>query len=104
MDPSFCSVFGGIRGVIYYELLKPNETITGDRYLLQLIRLSRALKKNGRNTAKTTKVILLHDNARPHVAKPVKRTWERCNGTFYLTAYPDIALQITTYSDLWHMA
>ena len=33
--------------VIYYELLKPNETITGERYLQ-------------------------HDNARPNVAKPVK--------------------------------
>jgi len=33
------------QGVIYYELLKPNETITGDRYRLQLMRLSRALKE-----------------------------------------------------------
>jgi len=32
-------------GVIYYELLKPNEIITGDHYRLQLMRLSRALKK-----------------------------------------------------------
>ena len=32
-------------GVVYYELLKPNETITGDRYRLQLMRLSRALKE-----------------------------------------------------------
>ncbi|KAG5327631.1 MOS1T transposase, partial [Pseudoatta argentina] len=37
--------------------------LTGDRYRLQLMRLSRALKE---------KVILLHDNARPHVAKPGK--------------------------------
>ena len=29
--------------VIYYELLKPNETITGERYQMQLMRLSRAL-------------------------------------------------------------
>lgn len=32
-------------GVIYYELLKPNETVTGDRYRTQLMRLSRALKE-----------------------------------------------------------
>ena len=32
-------------GVIYYELLKPGETITGDRYRTQLMRLSRALKE-----------------------------------------------------------
>ncbi|UYV68992.1 SETMAR [Cordylochernes scorpioides] len=31
-------------GVIYYELLQPNETITGERYQQQLMRLSRALK------------------------------------------------------------
>ena len=29
--------------VIYYELLKPNETITGERYPTQLMRLSQAL-------------------------------------------------------------
>lgn len=33
------------QGVIYYKLLKPNETITGARYRLQLMRLSRALKE-----------------------------------------------------------
>ena len=33
------------RGIIYYELLKPSETITGDRYRLQLTRLNQALKE-----------------------------------------------------------
>ena len=32
-------------GAVYYELLEPIETITGDRYRTQLIRVSRALKK-----------------------------------------------------------
>ena len=32
-------------GVVCYELLKSSETITGDRYRMQLMRLSRALKK-----------------------------------------------------------
>jgi len=32
-------------GFIYYELLIPSETITGERYRLQLIRLKRALTK-----------------------------------------------------------
>ncbi|KAG5322452.1 MOS1T transposase, partial [Pseudoatta argentina] len=48
-------------------------TITGDRYRLQLMRLSRALKeKRPLYEQRHDKVILLHDNARPHVAKPVK--------------------------------
>ncbi|KAG5324219.1 MOS1T transposase, partial [Pseudoatta argentina] len=47
--------------------------ITGDRYRLQLMRLSRALKeKRPLYAQRRDKVILLHDNARPHVAKPVK--------------------------------
>ena len=29
--------------VIYYQLLKPNETTTGERYRMQLMRLNRAL-------------------------------------------------------------
>jgi len=31
-------------GVVYYELLKPSETITGDLYRKQLMRLSQVLK------------------------------------------------------------
>jgi len=30
--PRSCFVFDGTSSVVYYELLKPTETITGDRY------------------------------------------------------------------------
>ncbi|UYV78856.1 RUVBL1 [Cordylochernes scorpioides] len=64
-------------GVIYYELLQPNETITGERYQQQLMRLSRALKiKRPLYAKRRDKVIYQHDNARPHVAKVVKETLE----------------------------
>ena len=63
-------------GVVYYELLKPTETITGDRYRTQLMRLSRTLKDKRPQYERHDKVILQHDNARPHVAKVVK-TWKR---------------------------
>ena len=35
-------------GVIYYELLKPGETINAHRYHQQLIKLHRALHEKGR--------------------------------------------------------
>ena len=35
----------GPKGLVYYELLKPGDSIMGDRYRLQLIRLSRALRE-----------------------------------------------------------
>ena len=35
---------GTSKSVVYYELLKPTETISGDRYRLQLVRSSRAWK------------------------------------------------------------
>ncbi|GFX89030.1 mariner Mos1 transposase [Trichonephila clavipes] len=60
-------------GAVYYELLKPTETITGDRYRTQLMRLSRALKdKRPQYNERHDKVILQHGNARPHAAKVVK--------------------------------
>ena len=59
--------------VIYYELLKPNETITGERHRTPLMRLSRALReKRPQYEQRHEKVILQHDNARPHVDKYVK--------------------------------
>ena len=63
--------------VVYYELLKPNETITGAVYRTQLMRLSRALKdKRAHYCSRHDKVILMHDNARPHVAALVKTYME----------------------------
>jgi len=60
-------------GLVYYELLKPGNSITGGRYRLQLIHLSRALReKRPEYEQRHDKVILLHDNARPHVAKVIK--------------------------------
>ncbi|UYV61439.1 SETMAR, partial [Cordylochernes scorpioides] len=64
-------------GVIYYELLQPNETITGERYQQQLMRLSRALKiKRPLYAKRHDKVIYQHFNARPHVAKVAEETLE----------------------------
>jgi len=76
-------------GVVYYELLKPNETIIEALYRTQLMR---ALKeKRAHYYSRHDKIILLHDNARPHVAVPVK-TYLETNGKFYPTPYsPDIA-------------
>lgn len=64
-------------GVVYYELLKPSETITGDLYRRQLMRLSRALReKRPQYAERHEKVILQHDNARPHIARQVKQYLE----------------------------
>ena len=63
--------------VVYYELLKPTETITGDHYRTQLMHLSRALKdKRPQYNERHDKVILQNDNARPYVAKVVNTTLE----------------------------
>lgn len=57
------------KGVLYYELLRPNQTITAERYCQQLQLLSeqivqqRPYSGHGRRP-----IILLHDNARPHTA------------------------------------
>ena len=65
--------------LVYYELLKSDDSITGDRYQLQLIRLSHALReKRPEYKQRHDKVILLH-NARPHVAKVVKQYLETLN-------------------------
>ena len=84
------------KGLVYYELLKPGDFIMGDRYRLQLIRLSRALReKRSEYEHRHDKVILLHDNARPHIAKVVKKyletlKWDVLPGC-HSPYFPDIA-------------
>ena len=71
MEKNSCCVFDVFwdqLGVVYYELLKPNETITGALYRTQLMRLSRGKTRPLLLHDK----ILLHDNARPHVVAPIK--------------------------------
>ena len=72
-------------GSVYYELFKPTETITEDRYQLQLMCLSQALKKKQLlYEQRHNKVILQHDNIRPHFTKWVKKsTVKHLNGKSY---------------------
>ncbi len=73
-------------GVVYFELLQPGETITGDRYRLQLMRLSRALKEKRPETVERhDKGILQHDNARRMLLNLSKNTLERLAGKCYPT-------------------
>ncbi|KAG5324773.1 MOS1T transposase, partial [Pseudoatta argentina] len=63
-------------------------------YRIQLMRLSRALKeKHSHYYSRNDQIILLHDNARPHVAAPVKTYMETLNWEVlpHLSYSPDIA-------------
>lgn len=59
------SVFWDYKGIIWMELLKPETTVNADVYCAQLdgLRRAHAILRPERE-----RVLLLHDNARPHVA------------------------------------
>ena len=66
-------VFWDQRGVIWYDLLKPGETVNGERYRQQLADLKRALRqKRPEYQARQHKVIFLDDNAPPHRTRETK--------------------------------
>ena len=53
--------------MLYYKLLKPGETVTGERYALQLNRLAEQIEQKRPYTRfRRRPVILQHDNATPH--------------------------------------
>lgn len=59
-------IWWDMKGVVYYELLKHGETINGERYRLQLMRLKQALaRKRPEWDNRHNKLIFQHDNARP---------------------------------------
>ncbi|GBP93101.1 Mariner Mos1 transposase [Eumeta japonica] len=92
-------------GVVYYELLNPSETNTGTLYQTQLMRLNLALKeKRPQYYSRHNKIILLHDDARLHVAVPVKNYLKTLDWEVppYPPYSPDIAP--SDYHLLWSMA
>ena len=64
-----------MKGILYFELLEPKQTVNAQRYSQQLRRLNEVIleKRIGPDHGKQ-KVILLHDNARPHVAMETQNT------------------------------
>lgn len=54
------------RGAIYWELMKPGQTITKEVYIRQLEEVRKALENQG---VDQTKILYIQDNARPHIAK-----------------------------------
>ena len=66
------------KDIIYYELLEPKQTVNAKLYSHQLVDLSQALQEKWQYSGKgKRKVIILLDNARPHVAKTTRATIER---------------------------
>ncbi|GFT18531.1 mariner Mos1 transposase [Trichonephila clavipes] len=106
--PRSCSAFGGFQlGVVYYELLKPTETITGDRYRTQLMRLNRTLKdKRPQYNERHDKVILQHDKC----STPCCKKWSEILGNVEMGSptthciLQTLLPRIITCFDQWHTA
>ncbi len=60
------SVWRGVKGIIHWELLPPDCTITADLYCQQLDRVA------GKLQGKQGRIYFLHDNARPHIVKSTR--------------------------------
>ena len=59
-------VWWGMKGIVHWEILPNGCTITADLYCQQLNRVAEKRKK------KQDPIYVLHDNARPHVAKSTR--------------------------------
>lgn len=68
------SVFWDFKGIIWYELLPSGTTINANIYSSQLQKLAEQVRSKRREKSK---VLLLHDNARPHVAKSTREKLKR---------------------------
>ena len=67
-------IWWDLKGIVYYEFLDSNETINGDVYSSQLISLHECLIKKRPALVNRKKIFFLHDNAKPHTSKNVKKT------------------------------
>ena len=62
-------VWWDMKGVIYHQVLQSSETINAERYCRQLEELLKNFNDKRPSLVNRRGVLLLHDNARPHIAK-----------------------------------
>ena len=68
-------VWWDIKGILYIELLQPKQTVNAQLQSQQLTRLHEKIREKWTGPGHGyRKVILLHDNSRPHVAMETKET------------------------------
>jgi hypothetical protein len=77
-------IWWDMEGIVHYELLERNLTLTAERYCQQVRRLEEAIQQKRRG--RRHRVILQHDNARPHTANMTKAAiqeldWESFTST-----------------------
>jgi len=58
-------------GIVHYELLQPGTSITGEVYAAQLQRVQNVLIRKDPALVNCKGIVLLQDNARPHIARVV---------------------------------
>ena len=73
------------KGVLYYELLKPGEIISGERYRTQLIGLKREItEKRPEYATRHEAIIFHHDNTLgPMLLFRLRTIWKTVDGKFY---------------------
>ena len=86
--------------IVHYELLPDVTMVNSELYCQQLDHVQEQLRRGTSEWKRRTTPLLLHDNARPHVAR---LTQQKIVGKFLLTQLThQIALLLTTtYSDHW---
>ena len=67
MKKIMATVFWDTQGVLLVDFLPNGQTINGNRYILTLERLKRAVRRK-RLGLQDNQILLQHDNARPHAA------------------------------------
>jgi histone-lysine N-methyltransferase SETMAR len=70
-------IWWDMKGVIYFEFLDTNQMINAHVYSQQLRQLHEVLLEKRPNLVNQKHVIVLHDNATPHVAKFTQQTIEQ---------------------------